>query len=185
MFRRTVVKMNYIDRLNYLVKNNSDQLVFNKGLDRKLSALSVLVDSSINELRFFEKSSSLKEYNVDFIKCLRDFIVEKNGSIKFLLNGCPKDSSISEFVRSLYSKNVKVNITNKKFVNHEQEAYFVLGDNSRFASFFDFKNDMRTIVNFNSKSGRYFENFNTFFEEIFDNPDYSAPLFSNTTNNFF
>jgi hypothetical protein len=166
--------MNYIDSLNYLVKNNSDQLVFNKGLDRKLSALSVLVDSSTNELRFFEKSSSLKEYNLDFIKCLKDFIIEKNGSIKILSNGFPKDSSIFEFVKNpLYAKNIKISTTERKFISHMQEAYFVLGDNSRFASFFDFNNDRRMIANFNSKSGRYFENFNTFFEKIFDNPEHS------------
>lgn len=167
----------YSDAISYLAENKVNKFFRNTGEVNKNLTLLNLIKNSKKEIKIFETELNTSEYNRKTIEELFSFIWNRNGNLSILIDNLSKHSVFYEFIRGNYcSTNIKVNITDKKFLNKSlhKEGYFVLGDNSGFALFFDHGGDKKTIGNFNDKE--HCKNFEEFFENTFNHEEYSTPL---------
>jgi len=167
----------YSDAISYLAENKINKYFRNEGELNKNLVLLNLIRNSKKEIKIYETELNTSRYNRKTIEELFDFIWNKNGNLKILIDNFSKQSIFYEFIIGNYcSTNIKVNLTDKKFLNKSlhKEGQFILGDNSRFALFFEHGGKQKTVGNFNSKERC--ENFEEFFEDTFNSEEYSTPL---------
>lgn len=162
----------YLNALTCYANEEKDTFFLNAGQDKRMWTLLNLIRTSKHELRFYEKESNVKNYHKDVIRELEGFMW--TGNVKILLDKFPEEGLFSDFIKAGNCfRKIEMKITDRKMVNQkEEEAYFVLGDKSKFALFYDYNGNPRTMANFNNADS--FNRFNKFFEEIFNSSVYST-----------